>query len=227
MTESAVSELQPRNGTLARLVARLAYVLLLVGTGAVAAHLLDDSFVQPEAGTSAGDHLISGLVPTLAVLAAAWAYPRLRAGARAMLALSLGAFGVVAGASEAGYHVVKAGTSGDDYTGLLALLGGLLILVLGLAELWKTRRLDESLRRRYLRRSLIGVAAAIVFFEIAFPILFAYVYTHAGRSFAPEARLGIGYEDVTFRTSDGLADARAPRIRRPHVRSARDRRERG
>ena len=31
----------------------------------------------------------------------------------------------------------------------------------------------------------IGIAAAVVFFELAFPILFAYGYTHFGRSFVP------------------------------------------
>jgi hypothetical protein len=206
MTDSAVSHLRTRRASFAWLgaFARREYGLFLFGTGAIAVHVLDDSFVQPEAGTSAGDHLVSGLVPSIALLGAAWVYPRLRAGIRATFALSLGAFGVVAGASEAGYHVLKSGMSGDDYTGLLALLGGLLLLAFGAAVLWKSRRLNESRRRRYLRRSLVGVAAAVVFFEIAFPILFAYVYTHAGRSFTPQAHLGVSYEDVTFETTDGL-----------------------
>jgi pimeloyl-ACP methyl ester carboxylesterase len=138
------------------------------------------------------------------LLVASWAYPRLRSGTRATLALALGLFGLVAGGPEGGYHLVTAGTSGDDYTGLIAVLGGLLLLALGAVQLWKTRRLDESRRRRYLRRSLVGIAAAVVFFEIAFPTLFAYGYTHFGRSFVPQAHLGVSYEDVTFRTSDGL-----------------------
>jgi hypothetical protein len=183
---------------------RREHALFLAGTGAIAVHLLDDSFVQPEPGTSAGDHRVSGLVPIFALLVAAWAYPRLRPGGRAIVALALGLFGLVAGGAEGGYHLVTAGASGDDYTGLVALLGGLLLLALGAGELWKTRRLDESWRRRYLRRSLVGVAAAVVFFEIAFPILIAYGYTHFGHSFAPQADLGVSYEDVSFRTSDGL-----------------------
>ena len=51
---------------------------------------------------------------------------------------------------------------------------------------------------------LVGIAAIIVFFEIAFPVLFAYGYTHFGRSFVPHARLGVPYDDVTFTTADGL-----------------------
>ena len=206
MTESVVSQLRARGGVFAWLAAltRREYALFLVGTGAIAVHLLDDSFVQPEPGTSARDHLVSGLVPIFALLGAAWAFSRLRPGARATLALGLGLFGLVAGGAEGGYHLVTAGLSGDDYTGLLASLGGLLLLTLGAVQLWRTRRLDESRRRRYLRRSLVGVAAAVVFFEIAFPILVAYGYTHFGRSFVPQARLGVSYENVTFRTNDGL-----------------------
>lgn len=184
--------------------AYVAAPLFLVGVGALALHLVDDSFLQPEPGTSAGDHLASGLVPLalLGVLAAA--YRRGRAGVRATIALALGLFGLTAGAAEGGYHLVTVGPSGDDYTGLLALLGGLLLLSLGAAELWTTRRLDESHLRRYLRRSLVGVAAAVVVFEVAFPILFAYWYTHFGRSFVPRARFEVSYEDVSFTTSDGL-----------------------
>ncbi len=77
--------------------------LFVAGVGAIALHVLDDNFVQPQPGTAAGDHLVSGLVP-LAVLAfAAWAYPRLRGGRRGALALVLGAFGIVAGIEAVHY----------------------------------------------------------------------------------------------------------------------------
>jgi hypothetical protein len=48
-----------------------------VATAAVAA--IDDAFVHPEPGTSAGDHLASGLVPVGIAFLLALAYPRLRA----------------------------------------------------------------------------------------------------------------------------------------------------
>ncbi len=143
----------------APLTARLGAALLrehslfLTATGAITLHLVDDSFLQPEAGTAAGDHLVSGLVPTFALLGAAWAYPRLRPGLRATVAVFLGAVGVVAGASEGGYHTITGGPSGDDYTGLLALLAGVLLIAVGAVTLWRTRRLAESRRRRYIRRS--------------------------------------------------------------------------
>ena len=41
----------------------------------VALHVVDDNFLQPQPGTSAGDHLVSGLVP-LGVLAAVGASGR-------------------------------------------------------------------------------------------------------------------------------------------------------
>jgi len=203
---STASHSWPPERRLARLAAvvRREDTLFLLGTGAVAVHLLDDSFMQPEPGTTADDHLVSGLVPLAVLVFLAAAYPRVRAGVRATIALVLGLFGLVVGAVEGGYHIIRSGLSGDDYTGLLALVGGLVLIGLGAAELWRTRRLDESRRRRYLRRSLVGVAAAVVGFEIVFPILFAYGYTHFGRSFVPQSHLSVSHEDVTFKTTDGL-----------------------
>ena len=76
----------------------------------------------------------------LAVLAlAAWAYPRLRGGRRGAMALLFGAFGIVAGI-EAVHYTARSGASGDDYTGLLAIPAGLLLLGLGVVTLWRTRR---------------------------------------------------------------------------------------
>jgi hypothetical protein len=43
---------------------------VLLAVGLIALHIVDDSFLEPQPGTSAADHLVSGLVP-LAVLALA------------------------------------------------------------------------------------------------------------------------------------------------------------
>ena len=86
--------------------------------------MLDDSFVQPEPGASAGDHLLSGLVPLALLALAAAAYPRMRAGFRASIALTLGFLGAVAGASEAGYYTIEVGPARDDYSGLLTIAAG-------------------------------------------------------------------------------------------------------
>jgi pimeloyl-ACP methyl ester carboxylesterase len=206
MTEAVVS--QPETSRL--VLARLARLMCdetttsLIATGLIAAHLLDDSFVEPEPGTAAGDHVMSGVTPVAVLVFAAVIYPHLRAGFRAVVALLIGSLGIVAGATEGGYHLVAGGFSGDDGSGLVSLLAGGLLVTIAAVCLWKARRLDESRGRRYVRRSLTGIAAGIVFFEVVFPILFAYGYTHFGRSSTPQARLGVSHENVTFRTSDGL-----------------------
>ena len=93
----------------------------------IAVHLLDDNFVQPEPGASSADHLVSGLVPLAALLAFAGAYPRLRAGLRAAIAIPLGVLAIAGGVGEAGYYTLKVGPSGDDYTGLLMIPAGLVL----------------------------------------------------------------------------------------------------
>ncbi len=52
--------------------------------------VVDDAFVHPEPGTSAGDHLASGLVPAAIAVVAALAYPRLRPGLRGVAGLVCG-----------------------------------------------------------------------------------------------------------------------------------------
>ena len=63
---------------------------VLTVRGALAVILLavaDDAFVHPEAGTGPADHLASGLVPLAIGLGLVLAYPRLRAGIRAIAGL--------------------------------------------------------------------------------------------------------------------------------------------
>jgi len=113
------------------------FFLALVGL--IALHVADDSFLQPQPGTSAGDHLVSGLVPLAVLALAAVAFLRLRGARRAAIALVVGFFGIAFGI-EAAYYTTRAGPSGDDFSGLLALLAGLALLGLGLVTLWRTRR---------------------------------------------------------------------------------------
>src|SRR4051794_36235802 len=64
----------------------------LVGAGAavLGLHVIDDTLVQPPAGTPASDHLVSAAVPVAVIALAAWAYPRLRGPARGALAVVIG-----------------------------------------------------------------------------------------------------------------------------------------
>jgi hypothetical protein len=180
--------------------------LVRLGLGIVALHIVDDNFLQPEPGTSAGDHLASGLVPVAILGVVAGAYPLLRAGLRAATAMTFGAIGVALGAPGA-YYLLNGNASGDHYTGLLAIVAGAAVLLTGPVTLWKSRRSDGSRRRRYLRRSLILVAAVpvtwAVLWYLVFPVGFSYIYTHTGPA-ASTPELGVAYDRVTVTTSDSL-----------------------
>ena len=143
----------PARSALARLATERS--LALASLGLVGLHVVDDNFLQPEPGMSPVDHLPGGLTQLALVVAAAWAYPRLRAGARAALALLFGFFGVLAG-TESAYYTFADRPSGDDFTGFLSLVAGFVLLGIGIRTLWRSRRTDDSRRRRYLRRGLIS-----------------------------------------------------------------------
>lgn len=170
---------------------------------AIGLHYADVAFFQPEPGTSAGDHLVSGLVPIglLAVLGAL--YPRMRAGARAAWAIFVGLFALVAGLATSGLHSLGEGAADDDYTGVLAILAGGALVVLGAVTLWRSRKLDRKVWR-YARRSLIGIAGLLVAVQVVGGAALGYYATHRPRSAVSEPNLGRAHEDVALTTSDGL-----------------------
>src|SRR5215207_9933349 len=166
--------------------------------------VVDDAFVHPEPGTSAGDHLASGLVPAAIAVVAALAYPRLRPGLRGVAGLVCGVLALTAGVVDGFRHVAVDRLAGDDLTAMLAGVAGITLVALGTLTLWRTRRLDERLPRRYGRRALVGVAAVVAGFLFVFPTAFAINATHRARTAVDAAELGRPYERVTFTTSDGL-----------------------
>src|SRR4051812_49731775 len=129
---------RPVRGTaiLARLAAALRRerTVFRVAVAVVAAHVVDDTLVQPPSGTPATDHLVSAVVPVALLALLAWTYPRLSGFARGALALALGPIAIVTGV-EAAYYTTAVGPSGDDFTGLLALAAGVVLLGLGAATL--------------------------------------------------------------------------------------------
>ena len=205
MSHSAAARPLPRAISWPRIGAglRSEVGLARLGFALVALHVADDNLIQPNTGTSATDHLFAGLVPLALLALAAWFYPRLRAGARASTALVVGFMGVL-GATEAVYYSREAGPSGDDYTGLLSIPGAFLLLGVGVATLWRSRRRDDALWWRYGRRLLLTVGTALTLFVIAQPIALSYIVTHAGKAHVPAAHLGAPHQDVEFTTSDGL-----------------------
>ena len=178
--------------------------LARIGLATVGLHLFDDAFIQPEAGTSAGDHLVSGglMLGLLAVFAAM--YPRLRRAARGWLALSVGLLAFGAGLAVPGYQTKQDGPSGSDFTGLVAAMGGLLLVLVGVAMIWASRRTDGRWWWRVVRRAAIGVVAVVLAFQVLYAAGYAYVITHLPRESVAAADLGAPHQEVTIRTDDGL-----------------------
>jgi uncharacterized protein len=199
------SEQDARARVSARIAAAMRSETTLARTalGVIALHILDDGILQPQPGTSAGDHLAGALVPAGLLLLAAWWHPRLRAGARATVSLLFGFLGLVT-SIEALYYTHAASPSGDDYTGLLALPSGLVLVGVGAVTLWRSRRTDDVRWWRYLRRMLLAAGALVVALVVLFPLSIAYVVTHTARAVVPVPRLGAPHEEVSFVTSDGL-----------------------
>jgi hypothetical protein len=177
--------------------------LFMLAIAVIAVHVVDDNFLQPQRGMSAGDHLVSGLVPLAVLGLVAWAYPRLSGGWRGATALAFGVLSIAAGI-EAVQYTDKVGASGDDYTGLLCIPVGITLLALGAVTLWRTRRVEGARRWRYTRRVLIGAAAVLVGYWVLLAVGLAYVTTHVGRAVVPANDLGVASENVTFTTGDGL-----------------------
>jgi fermentation-respiration switch protein FrsA (DUF1100 family) len=177
-----------------------------LATGAlalIALHVADDNFLQPQPGTSPVDHLVSGLAPLAVLAGAAVVYRRARAGGRATLALLFGFFGVLT-ATEAAYYTLNGKPSGDDFTGITAGIAGFVLLIIGAMTLWRSHRVNDSLRRRYLRRAAIIAGVFALAAVVLFPTAVAYVVTHTARARVPAPKLGAAYEGVAFATSDGL-----------------------
>src|SRR5262245_1344196 len=169
----------------------------------IAAHVVDDNYLQPQPGTSAGDHLVSGLVPLAVLGLAAWAHPRMRGLWRGATALAFGVLGIAFGI-EGAHYTNKVGASSDEITGLLCIPAGVLLLGLGAVTLWRTRRTDGGRAWRYGRRALLGAAGVVAAYALLLPLGLAYVTTHVGRPVVPANDLRVASEDVSFTTSDGL-----------------------
>jgi uncharacterized protein len=171
--------------------------------GAVALHTVDDAFLQPNPGTSAGDHLAGGVIPTALLLGTAWFYPRLRAGLRAALLFVFAYFALLSSV-EGFYYASRGGPSGDDYTGLLSAPAGFVLIGVGAVALWKSRRTNDRLWWRYPRRLLITGGGLLAASIVLVPLTVSYAITHVARAEVPTANLGAPYENVEFETSDGL-----------------------
>ena len=177
--------------------------LVGIALGLIALHIVDDNFLQPQPGTSAADHLVSGLVPLALIVLLGWGYLHWRPGVRAVVATLLGVLGITVG-TEAIYYFSKGDAGGDDFTGVLAIAAGFALLGCAVVVLWRSRRVDDRRWWRYLRRSLVGLVALVLAYVAVLPFGASYVMTHVAATDVPTPNLGAPYEDVEFTTSDGL-----------------------
>ena len=178
--------------------------VFFVATAAVMLHIADDNFFQPNPGVSPADHLVSGLVPLGFLALGAWAYGRVRPGSRALIALGIACTGLVVGLAEPISHLTTVGLGNDDYSGVVSALAALALLGQSAVTLWRSRRLDDSRTRRYVRRTVKGVIAVVLLTQVVAVFGFTYVITHVSRAELQTPHLGTPHENVTLTTSDGL-----------------------
>ena len=208
MTASATTQLPTRDHLLARLshAVQQERVVILLAFAAVGAPRRRRQLPPARAGHVGGRP--AGRRPRAARARGGrrLVYPRVRAGARAALALSSASSASLVG-TEAVYYTLAAPRPATTSPGFLSLVAGFLLLGSRnrdpLADHGAT---DDRLCRRYLRRAparrrRTRPAIALVLF----PTALAYVVTHTLRADVPEARTSARrHEDVSFKTSDGL-----------------------
>ncbi len=205
VSESVASHHEWSKGAIARVTAagRREYALFLAATALIVAHILNDEFLSREPGTSAGDHVLGAAVPIVVALLTAIFYPTVRGGVRGWIAILFGILALTR-AVVALLEASSVGLSGDDYTGILLLPAGTVLIAVGAWTLWRSRKTSGSRVRRLLRRALIGFVVVVVGLEVVFPLAYAIFYTHKPRMEVERANLGRPYEEVTLQTSDGL-----------------------
>ena len=160
-------------------------------------HAADDAFVHRGPGLGLGQHALAGLIALVAGTAAIVAFPRLRPGGRAALALVLGVLALVNGALHV-LHVGSHGASGGDVTGVLAALAGVVLIGLAVAIPWRHRG-EGSWRGRTV--AVAGGVLASLF--VIGPVALGIVATHKWREPVGEPP-SAAYRDVDFEAADGL-----------------------
>jgi fermentation-respiration switch protein FrsA (DUF1100 family) len=178
----------------------------LVFSGATAlalVHALDDAFLNRQPGVGPDEHALAALIALTIGLASVIAFPLLRPGLRAGLALVFGILALVNGALHIA-HIGVDGPAGSDLTGGLAAVAGLVLIGLGLSIPWRHRGERAATRRRRWGSRLVAVlAGTIVVYAFLYPVGFALVQTHAFREPIGDPP-SAAYKSVTFAASDGL-----------------------
>ncbi len=178
----------------------------LVFSAAVAvavAHALDDAFVGRQPGVPLGQHAVATLVSVVLAALAVLAFPRVRPGLRAALAIALGVPALVNGALHV-VHISFEGPDHSDVTGVLACAAGVVLIGLGASIPWRHRaERPASARRRWSTRVVAVPVAALAAFVLVLPVAMGVVETHKPRE-AVGAPPSAAYRTVAFSSTDGL-----------------------
>jgi len=178
-------------GARARVTTRSVFTL---ATAVALVHALDDAFLGRQPGVGLGQHALAALIAAVGAIAAIWAFPRMRPALQATTALAFGALAAVNGAMHV-QHVRVDGVARGDLTGVLAFAAGLVLGGLAVFLLWR--------RRRWWQRLLAVPVAVLGSIFVLGPMTLGVIETHKWRE-PIGAPPGLGYEDVAFRSGDGL-----------------------
>ena len=176
-------------------------VVFASATTLLVVHAAVDSLIASEPGTGPEQHLVRATATTAVVVAAISLYARLPAGGRAAIEGVVGVLALEA-AMLAIADARASGARGEDWSGFLLLPVGLLLLASATTRLWQSRKPGGKPR---LRRVGIAFAAILAGYWLVLPVAVAIYATHRPRADVAPASLGRPYEQVTLRTSDGLA----------------------
>jgi uncharacterized protein len=179
------------------------FSVFATATAVALLHAVDDAWLSRQPGVGLERHALAATISLAAGILAIAAFPRLRAGFRAAIALVFGVLAIVNGTLHV-IDITDGGSSGSDVTGILALAAGVVLAGVGLAIPFLHR--GDGARtptRRWLNRAVVAVAGALVFYGFVFPTSLAIIDTHKYREpigSPPSA----AYEAVSFAASDGL-----------------------
>jgi uncharacterized protein len=177
-----------------------------VFAGAIAVallHAVDDAVLNRQPGVPLTQHLWALMAVGVVAVPAVLLFPRMRTGLRAATALVFGAATLVNGALHT-IHIAVDRVSGSDVTGLLAAVAGVVLLAMS-AVLPFRQRGERKLppARRWAVRVTATAATAGLLFLVVLPIGVGIGKTHLFRSPIGAPPDG-SYQEVTFRSSDGL-----------------------
>src|SRR3954451_6275513 len=179
-------------------------LVFTLATAVALLHALDDAFLHRGAGVGLGQHALAAVVSAGLGLGAIWAFPSARPALRSAVALLFGALATVNGALHV-KHITLGGAHGGDFTGVLALAAGAVLVGLAIVIPWRHRGEGAAgPRRRRLRRVVAVPAGLLAVFFVVLPLGTAIPETHKYRE-PVGAAPGPEWRDVAFKAADGVA----------------------